>query len=96
MAGAPRGNQNAANGKKYKAALERALASRSRADGKEALDAIANVVIEKALAGEQWAHQQIADRLDGKPHQTIAAEVDTNVTVEVVRYGDGKKRKAAD
>lgn len=88
--GAPIGNKNSEKGAKYKAALERALAARSKVDGKQALDDLAGVAIDCAMSGESWAHQFIADRLDGKPHQTIAAEVDTNVTVEVVRFGNKK------
>lgn len=67
--GAPEGNQNAANGKKWKAAIDRALETRSRAEGREILDDIANVLINQALAGEQWAFAQLGDRLDGKPKQ---------------------------
>jgi hypothetical protein len=73
--GAPIGNQNAANGKKWQAAINRALETRSRAEGKEMLDELANVLINQALAGEQWAFAQLGDRLDGKPHQTVDATV---------------------
>src|SRR6185312_11974279 len=69
--GATVGNQNAADGKKWKAAIERALANKSASDGKQALDEIANVLIDKALAGEQWAIDQLGNRLDGKPAQSL-------------------------
>lgn len=75
MAGAPLGNQNAANGKKWKAAIDRALESRSRAEGKEILDELANVLINQALAGEQWAVKEFGDRVDGKAHQTLDTTV---------------------
>lgn len=90
MAGAPVGNQNAANGKKWKAAIDRALETRSRAEGREILDALADELINQALAGEQWAFQQLGDRLDGKPKQQIettgedGGPIKTSLTVEFV------------
>jgi hypothetical protein len=76
VAGAPVGNQNAANGKKWKAAIDRALEARSKLEGREILDALADELINQALAGEQWAFQQLGDRLDGKPKQQIEASGD--------------------
>lgn len=71
MAGAPLGNQNAAKGRKFRAAVDRALEEKSRVLGKEALDEVCRVLIDQALAGEQWAIQQLGDRLDGKPGQAL-------------------------
>lgn len=71
MAGAPLGNQNAANGKKWRAAIDRALDIKSRADGKDALDAVASSLITQALAGEQWAVKELGDRLDGRVAQAL-------------------------
>lgn len=71
MAGAPIGNQNAAKGRKWKAAIERALEAKSRVLGKQALDEIAVALIDQALAGEQWAIDQLGNRLDGKPGQAL-------------------------
>lgn len=91
MAGAPVGNQNAANGKKWRAAIDRALAEKSRVDGKDALDAIANVLITQALAGEQWALAQLGDRLDGRAAQSLevagadGGPIQHNVSVEFKR-----------
>lgn len=67
--GAPLGNDNAAKGKKWRAAIDRALETRSRVDGKEILDELANVLITQALAGEQWALKEFGDRIDGKAVQ---------------------------
>lgn len=66
MAGAPIGNQNAAKGKMFEGALKRALA---RNDG--SLNRIADKLVQEAEAGEQWAVQMVADRLDGKAKQQI-------------------------
>ena len=64
--GAPVGNQNAAKGKMFEGALKRALA---RNDG--SLNKIADELVSKAITGEQWAVQMVADRLDGKAKQQI-------------------------
>ena len=50
------------------------------------LHKIAQALITKAGKGDVSALREIGDRLDGKPHQTVSAEVDTNVTVEVIRF----------
>ena len=87
MAGAPVGNQNAAKGKKWKAALDRALEAKSRVLGKEALDECAAVLIDQALAGEQWALRELGDRYDGKPSQAldIGSDPDRPLINKVVR-----------
>lgn len=64
--GAPVGNQNAAKGKMFEGALKRALA---RNDG--SLNRIADELVNKAIDGEQWAVQMVADRLDGKAKQQV-------------------------
>ena len=85
MAGAPEGNQNPAKGKKWKAAIDRALETRSRVEGREMLDALADELINQALAGEQWAFQQLGDRLDGKAAQGVIVEGgDAPVKTEMV------------
>lgn len=93
--GAPLGNDNAAKNKPWAEALRKALVqyeSKSVKRG-EAIAEVAKMTVELALAGDKDARQEIGNRLDGKPHQTIAAEVDTSVTVEVVRFGSGKAAK---
>ena len=66
MAGAPAGNQNAAKGKMFEAALKMTLAKRPAA-----LLNIADNLVTQAEAGEQWAVQMVADRLDGRAKQQI-------------------------
>lgn len=65
---APKGNKNAAKGREFKEALRKALAN----GGKSRLPAIANKLVELAEQGEQWAVQEVANRLDGKPSQEVA------------------------
>lgn len=61
---APVGNKFAAKAKKFEGALKRALI---RNDG--ALNRIADQLVATAEAGDAWAIQMIADRLDGKAKQ---------------------------
>jgi|SRR5450755_2854262 hypothetical protein len=96
MAGAPLGSSNAAKGRRWRDAINKALArySRDAEDCKinagEALDKLAELVVKKALAGDKDSITEIACRLDGKPAQslTILGDEDSplqhNHTVEFV------------
>lgn len=94
MAGAPKGNSNASKGKAFKDALRKAL----KADGIDRLPLIANTLVEKAIEGEQWAVQEIANRLDGRPAQEVAvtgedggplrANLNVNWTIQPVKPVD--------
>jgi hypothetical protein len=70
-AGAPLGNNNAGEGKRYRKALERALAHR-KGSVEEGLLAVALARIDKAIEGDNDACREIGDRFDGKPVQAIA------------------------
>lgn len=72
MAGAPLGNTNGAKGKVVTDAIRKALA----ADDWKRLRLGAEKVAEAYAAGEQWAVQFVADRMDGKPHQTLSGPDD--------------------
>ena len=65
VSGNPSGRQ--AN-KPFAEALKRAIAQN---DAKK-LRAIAEKLLEKAAEGEGWAIKELADRLDGKAHQSIS------------------------
>ena len=66
--GAPEGNQNATKQQRqFNNALQRAIA---QDDGKR-LRGAAEKLLDLADAGESWAVRELADRLDGKPHQTV-------------------------
>lgn len=69
---APEGNQNAVKGKVWNDALRKAIV---QDDGKRVRAAI-DSLLTQAAAGEQWAIKELADRLDGKPAQTIAGDGD--------------------
>lgn len=73
--GPPVGNDNATRGRIWRNAIRRALEKRSSSkDRKDAVDALAEVLLQKAEDGEGWALKELGDRLDGKPHQTIGGD----------------------
>lgn len=84
--GAPVGNQNAAKAKLVADAIRRALA----ADDWKRLKDGSEKVAEAYAAGEPWAVQFVADRMDGKPKQQIEASgpdggpIETSLTVAFV------------
>lgn len=86
--GAPIGNQNAAKAKVWRAAIQRALERRtaSRADGKQAIDELADKLIDLVASGDLPALKEFGDRMDGKPPQAIIGgdEDDPPVTVKGV------------
>lgn len=73
--GAPIGNQNAAKGKVFLDALRKQLVQNP-----EKLDNIAKRLIKAAEDGEPWAIDQLANRTDGKPHQTAEVELSGNLS----------------
>jgi len=77
------GNPNGrrAENKPFADALKMELAA-AGADQK-ALRAIARALIEEAIAGEGWAIQQVADRLDGKPAQEATLTINNQSLTEL-------------
>ena len=61
------GNTLGKKGKIFDAALRRAIAQ----DSGELVRKAAEKLLQLAAAGEQWAVQYLADRLDGKPTQAV-------------------------
>jgi hypothetical protein len=76
MAGAPLGNRNGAKEKPWLAALNRALAKRSLASQKEALDDLADKLLDSCADGNLSALQELGNRLDGKPAQSVTVAGD--------------------
>lgn len=54
----------------------RVAVNREASDGRKKLNVLADKLVDFALAGEGWAMQQIADRLDGKPAQESTVTFD--------------------
>lgn len=68
------GNRNSTKGKAWFDALRKECVQ------KDALQKIAAVVVEKAIAGEPWAIQEVGNRFDGKPAQAV--ELSGDLTIE--------------
>lgn len=70
--GAPRGNDNERNGKRWKSALMRALARKSNKDVNAGLDLLADKVVNAAIDNlDPWCVKEIANRIDGRPVQAL-------------------------
>lgn len=54
----------------------RLAVNRDDGEGKKKLHQIAEKLVDCAVAGESWAIQQVADRLDGKPAQESTVTID--------------------
>ncbi len=88
--GAPAGNQFAAKAKEWEQALKRAMARKADGDFRKTLDNIASEVVDKALAGEKEAWQEIGNRMDGKPNQSIDANISGSLTGVLSGMGSRK------
>ena len=84
--GGQTGNQNGAKAKVWSAAINRALDKRTKIEGKEALDELAEKLLIKCEEGEMAALKELGDRLEGKAVQSIAGEDGGPVIIEIVRY----------
>lgn len=69
--GAPLKNTNKADNKRWKMAIESALALKGT-DKWQALTAIAAKLIERAEEGDMSALKELGDRIDGKASQQVA------------------------
>lgn len=76
--GAPLGNQNAAKGRIWQAAINRAIERRSRVEAREMLDDLADKLISLAHEGDLAALRELGDRLEGKPAQMVGIGQDPN------------------
>lgn len=78
------GNQNATRGRVWRDAINRALEKRSKAEQIEAIDELAEKLLERAEAGDIAALKELGDRLEGKPTQTIAGDPDNPLGFSVI------------
>jgi HPt (histidine-containing phosphotransfer) domain-containing protein len=65
--------------KKFVAALNRAIAS----DDSERLRQAAEKLLDEAAAGQPWAIDQLANRLDGRPAQAVEVSGDQDNPVQL-------------
>lgn len=82
---APKGNLYAAKDRRWRHAIETALANRSRAKQVEELEVLANKLIDMGLEGDLGAIQEIGNRLDGKPAQAIVGADGGPVMFEMIK-----------
>ena len=89
------GNQNARKAKAFENALRRALARKAESTVDAGIDLVADKLVTAGCAGEQWAVKEIADRLDGKSHQSVALSGDEDAPlvtrVELIPLSDNRK-----
>lgn len=69
--GAPAGNQHAVRAKIVRDALRRSIATRSKGDFEEGIKKICDKVVSLAEGGEQWAVQELFNRLEGRVAQGV-------------------------
>jgi hypothetical protein len=83
--GAPVGNKNAAKAKVWHAAIMRALERRKPADERiQAIDELADKLLELVAKGDLGALKEFGDRLDGKPAQIIAGDPDQPLEIREI------------
>jgi len=83
--GAPVGNKNAAKAKVWHAAIMRALERRKPADERiQAIDELADKLLDLVAAGDLPALKEFGDRLDGKPAQAIIGGGDDDPPIRTV------------
>lgn len=80
---APKGNQNAVKGNRWADAINRALEKRSRVAQVEAIDELAERLLEKCDEGDMTALKELGDRLDGKAHQSISGPGGGNIPLGI-------------
>jgi hypothetical protein len=78
--GAPVGNKNAAKAKLFYDALRRVMAR----DDWKLLHAAAEKLGQAAADGEPWAIQEVANRFDGKPAQSVTVAGDEDAPMKLV------------
>ena len=101
MAGAPLGNKNSAKKRlPGKQALKRALTRYAAEEGEDSpnyrrgLDRVANQVVKDAVSGDKDSWQEIANRIEGKPGQTVELSGEISIPLSgTVKYVDSAKDK---
>lgn len=74
--GAPVGNQNAKNAKRWREAVSRALARATGQSVDAGLDRAADIFVAACFGGDLAAIKELGDRFDGKPAQALVGDDD--------------------
>ncbi len=77
-------NSRGGERQQFRQALKRVLTRASEEDVTAGLERMARKLVQAANKGEQWALLEIANRIDGKPAQTV----DLNATLRPVDVSD--------
>ena len=90
-AGAPKGNTNGATGTEWRDTIRRVLLKYEKGDVKrrQALDKVAEKLVDKALEGDMAAIKELGDRHDGKPGQSVELKGTVDTRVFPMEYVDG-------
>jgi hypothetical protein len=88
---APIGNQYGHKDKKWRRAIERALEKRSLVAQMDALDELAEVLLQQCAAGDMTALKELGDRLDGKAAQAMELSGKDGGAI-IVRASTGDER----
>ncbi len=72
--GAPFGNKNGEKGRRYREGIMRALARESGGNVQAGIDRLCTQLVRAGFDGQQWALQELGNRLDGKPVAQISIE----------------------
>jgi hypothetical protein len=92
--GAQPGNNNEVKGKRWYAAIDRALAKRSRVSGIAALDELADNLLELCAQKDLGALRELGDRLDGKSPQAITGDGGGPLIVQILKFSESDKTDA--
>lgn len=102
-AGAPLGNRNAANAKRWSAAIERAIErypTKSTPDGKNelmiGLDAAADTFVQQMMEAKDLGFfREFGDRLDGKSVQQSEVNLTADITARAHQLSDDELAEIA-
>lgn len=83
--GAPIGNKNAIKNRPITDLIRRALLQNDSEKARK----LADELVKRAIEGSDRAAVEVLDRIEGKVEQPLSAQIDANVTVNIVRFGAG-------
>lgn len=69
--GAPLGNKNGIKNRPWREALEKEVKQALVTKNRDLLRELAKTTLDMAIAGDPQARKEVADRLDGKPQQSV-------------------------
>lgn len=91
--GAQPGNRNAVSKRPFWSAVNEVAKEMHGVEKIDAFKEIARQLLNAAIAGEQWAVREFADRADGKAIQQVDANITAQLeVVELRRYADGTSK----